>query len=250
MNYVLIVFVFILGMLLASFFNVIAIRVPNKMTLLGRSKCPKCGHDLRLVDVLPLIGYVINLGKCHFCKEKISIKYIVIELIGGFFFFTVYYIYGFSIPFIVAILMFSVLLIESISDLEYLEVIDIVWIIGVVPLIVIRIIQGSTIEYFLSSGVLFFFLLILSVAGKKFFKKEVLGGGDIKLYLFIGLILPIINAFLSLFIASLIGFIYGIFQLKKHKNEIPLVPFISIGVIVAFFFGNSIINWYLSLLGM
>lgn len=250
MNYVISILVFFLGMLFASFYNVIALRVPKKKTLLGRSECPHCHHELSLIDVLPMIGFLINKGKCHFCDTKIALKYLLVEVVGGMLFLGSYLILGLTLNFAVACIMISVLIIETISDYEYFEVIDIVWMIGIVPLIVIRIFESKFMEYFISSAALFLFMFLLSYVGKKLFKKEALGGGDIKLYLFIGFVLPVINGFLSLFIASLFGFIYGVIQRLENGKEIPLVPFISVGVLISFFLGNTIINWYLSLLGV
>lgn len=244
------VFFFLFGALLASFYQLIAERIPNSESISGRSYCPKCHHQLRMVDILPIFGYLINRGRCHFCQSKIPLSHLLIETLGGTLFVISYLLIGFQLELIIALILISVLLIESISDYEKTIVIDRVWMIAIVPVVVIRIIQGEILSYLLSAGVLFGFLYLVSTIGKSIAKKEVLGGGDVKLYLFIGLTLTLIPAFLSLFLASLFGLIYSLAQKNKANRMIALVPFIFMGVLIAYFFGNAMIAWYLNLLGM
>jgi prepilin signal peptidase PulO-like enzyme (type II secretory pathway) len=240
---------FLLGITLSSFYHLIAERVPAKKTILGRSECNNCKKPLRFIDVFPLIGYIINLGKCRSCKNKIPIKYPLTELLGGLLFSFSYYIIGLDIDLIVAFVLISVLFIESISDIEYRVVLDSVWIIGLLIVIPIRIIQGTFLIHLLSAGVLFTFLWAFAYIGSKILKKTALGGGDIKLYLFIGFCLTLWPNIISLFLASVIALIYMLI-FKKTKIYIPLVPFISISVIILYFYGNQIIDWYLGLFGM
>jgi prepilin signal peptidase PulO-like enzyme (type II secretory pathway) len=183
------IYIFIMGMLLSSFYGVLAMRIPNKESILGRSYCPKCHHQLKFVDVIPLIGYLINKGKCRDCKENIPFIYLLIEIIGGILFLLSYLLFGLSINFFISVIMISVLMIESISDIDQMIVIDRIWMIGLVPLIIIRIIEKEIWIYLLSSLILFALLYSIAYIGTKVFKKEALGGGDIKLYIFIGFIL-------------------------------------------------------------
>ncbi len=237
------------GMVFISFFDVVGTRLPRSESLLGRSHCEHCHVQLRFIDVIPLVGYIVNRGKCASCKTKIPFYHPVIELIGGLVFMTAYLIDGFSISFWVAVIMISVLMIETIADLRYQVVIDRIWMIGIIPLIVIRIFQGVWLTYLISSLSLFTFLFVLSLMYHKVTKKEALGGGDIKLYLFIGWILTPVASFLSLFIGAILGLIYSIFN-KKHQNYIPLVPFLSLGVYLSYYFGAWLIDGYLAWLRM
>lgn len=241
---------FFLGSLLTSFFQLLAYRLPKKETLLGRSYCPNCHVDLRLIDVIPLFGYLINRGKCHFCHERIKISYFLSELIGGILFSITYLIVGFSLELIIAFIMILVLLTESVTDIEKMEIIDSIWVIGIIPIIIIRIIQNSLSQYLVSSLVIFLVLFLIMLVGKQIAKKEVLGGGDVKLYVFIGMVLSIPLSFLSLFSASLFGIIYALIKKKKAIQYLPLVPFIFMGVLVSYFYGQLLIDWYLYLLGM
>ena len=242
-------YIFILGMLFSSFYGVLAMRIPGKESILGRSYCPKCHHQLKLIDVIPLVGYLINKGRCRDCKEEIPIIYPLLEILGGILFLGAYLLYGFSLTFAVSIIFISVLIIESISDIERMIVIDRIWMIGLSLLLLIRIIEGKLLIYLISSILLFSVLYLISYFGSRFYKREALGGGDIKLYLFIGFVLTWEQGLLSLFLASFFGLIFGFLRTRKD-HTIPLVPFIFMGVILSFIFGNQLIDWYLNLLRM
>ena len=241
---------FLFGSLFASFFQLLAYRLPNKETLFGRSYCPNCHVDLRMIDVLPIFGYIINRGRCHFCHEKISLSYLLTEILGGFLFTVAYLIIGFEWELIVALVLILVLLTESITDITKMLVIDKIWMIGMIPIIIIRFIQGSFTDYFISAFTMFGLLFLVSLIGRMIAKKEVLGGGDVKLYLFIGFTMLLPQAFLSLFLASIFGVIYAIIRKKRQSSYLPLVPFIFIGVLISYFYGTILIHWYLNLLGM
>ncbi len=244
------ILIFILGALFTSFFQLVAQRIPNHESINGRSYCPHCHHQLRWADILPVFGYLLNKGKCYFCKMPIPISHVLLEIFGGALFVFAYLIIGFQLELIVVIIMISVLLLESISDTLFMVVIDRVWMIGIVPLIVIRIIQGNFLEYGLSSLVLFSILYMFAFIGKKMYHKEAFGGGDVKIYLFIGFVLTYQLGILSLFLASLFGLIFGIAKRRTMGSEIPLIPFIFAGVFIAYFFGDFIMSWYLNLLGV
>ena len=241
---------FLYGALLASFFQLVATRLPNHESMTGRSYCPTCHHPLRWIDVVPLIGYLVNRGRCHLCQAKISIAYPLIEIGGGLLFMASYWVKGFTLELVVALVMISVLMIEAICDQQTQTVLDRIWIIGLIPLVIIRIVQADFWPYLLSGTLLFATMALLAIVGKWIFKKEAFGGGDIKLYLFIGFCLTIWPGILSLFVASFFGFVYGVTRKNRSNHQIALVPFLFFGVLVAYFFGDAIIDWYLSLLGM
>jgi prepilin signal peptidase PulO-like enzyme (type II secretory pathway) len=75
--------IFIFGSLLTSFYLVLGERLPKNDSINGRSHCDTCHHELRWIDIIPIFGYLINRGKCHFCKSKIPICHLILELLGG-----------------------------------------------------------------------------------------------------------------------------------------------------------------------
>ena len=211
--------IFIFGSLLTSFYLVLGERLPKNESINGRSHCDTCHHDLRWIDIIPIFGYLINRGKCHFCKSKIPVCHLLLELLGGALFSISYLIYGFSFELAILLIFISVFMIESVSDRKYMIVLDRIWMIGIIPLIIIRIIQGEFLTYLISAAALFSILFIIAYLSQKIYKKDALGGGDVKLFIFIGFILTIGQGLLALFMTSLFGFIYGIIKLRTSFIE-------------------------------
>lgn len=240
---------FYLGALMTSFYLLLGNRLIKKQTILGHSYCDHCKHDLSLIEVLPLIGYLIQLGKCRYCKVKISFKYPLVELFGGLMVLIGYQIYGFHSEFYVLMILYFVFLITIVTDVQEMLVFDRIWLIGALLVIIVRIGDGNLLEYLISSVSLFMILYAISLVSSKIYQKEALGGGDVKLYLFIGLTLSFLQGLLSLFIASFVALIYVVLTKRSKEAYLPLVPFLFIGVTVSFLYGKEWITWYLSLLG-
>ncbi len=241
---------FLFGALLTSFYLLVGQRIPVGKTILGRSMCDRCHQTLRMIDIIPIFGYLVNKGRCSHCHQKINYCYPLYELLGGLIFMVSYLYAGFSLELIVILIMFSVFFIEAISDQKHMIVMDRVWMIGVVPLMIIRIIEGEWKTYLLSSAVLFITLFLISYIFSKIYKREALGGGDVKLYFFIGWLLTVEEGFLSLFLASILGLIYGMIKVRMKSKEFALVPFIAMGVVIAYLYGDAMIEGYLKLFGM
>ncbi len=241
---------FYLGSIIASFLHLVAVRIPRHESIGGRSKCDYCGKTLKLYEVIPLFGYLINRGRCRYCKQQIPIDHLLYELLGGVLFSGAYLLLGMSMELGIALVVISVMFSEAISDIQKMIVMDSVWIIGAVVLLVIRILHSEIFDYLLSAMGLFLLMLAFQWIGKKVFKREAIGGGDVKLYFFIGLGIGFYRGVLSLFLASLFGLIYALFHRSKWNTTIPLVPFIGLGTLVALFFGTKIIDWYIDLMGM
>lgn len=240
-----------LGATLASFANCLTYRLCKKEKISGKSYCDNCHNDLRLIDVLPIFGFIFNLGKCHHCQKKISYQHLVWEIFGGFLFLISFLIINeISWELLVSYILITVLLIETMMDIRSHQVIDIVWIVGILVVIIIRIIQSVFLTYLISSLALFAIMISLALLGKMVFKKDSLGGGDIKLYLFIGFLLSFPEGILSILLAAIFGLIYAmIFKIKSGK-EMAFVPMISLAVLICYFYGTEIINAYFNLFGM
>ncbi|OHE40767.1 MAG: hypothetical protein A2Y16_06980 [Tenericutes bacterium GWF2_57_13] len=239
---------FMFGTLFASFAEVVSTRLSRGETIGGKSRCPTCGHTLRLVDVFPLFGYAVNGGKCHYCKAPIPILHPLAELLGGLLFAASYLVFGLTIEFAVSLVSIVVLLCASLSDMESQTVYDRVWIVGLIPLLVLRLLDRTILAHLFAAGLLFTVLYLIALLGEKLLKKEALGGGDVKLFIFIGFVLTWDAGLLALFFASFLGFLFGIAR-KRKGAELPFVPFLFAGVVIAHFAGADIITWYLRLLG-
>jgi len=240
-------YILILGMFLGSFYNVLGIRIPKKETLKGRSHCNNCDHQIGWIELMPVIGYIVIGGKCKQCKTHISIKYPLMELLTGVLFLVSYMILRDNvIEYILVVAFISLMTIVTVSDLYYKIVPDVVLMVFLPILITLRVLSDAIPWYegILGGVIAFVFLYLIALYGKKRFKQDALGGGDIKLYFLIGIVLGYQLIFLSLVFAGLLGIIYGLIDRKREPGYIPFVPFIYGGSMIAYFYGNTIVQYY------
>lgn len=244
------IYLFLIGLFMGSFYNVVGIRVPKKETLMGRSHCPNCGKQLGWLELFPIIGYIMIGGKCKKCKSPISVKYPIIEFITGVLFSVSFVIlHENMVEYILVVVFVSLLVIITVSDMYYQIIPDIILLVFLPVIFGLRMFSGEILWYFsILGGVLGFGVMyFLSWYGKKRFKQEALGGGDIKLYFLIGLFLGIETVFLSLLFAALLALAFSALRRKK-TGYLPFVPFIAIGTMIAYFFGPMFLDWYMGLL--
>ncbi len=232
------IFVFIIGTVFGSFYNVVGYRVPNNMSIsFPASHCPNCNHKLKFYELIPIFSYIFLRGKCFKCKEKISLFYPFFEFLTGISFLLSYIVFGFSFEFLIAITFLSILIIITISDLKYYIIPDEVLIVGIILIIVENIIRIIFSDISIMDGLIFpllsalasfLTLYLFKLFGDFVFKKESLGGGDIKLLFFIGLVLGYDMSIVTIFIASFIALPLSVVTLiKENKNVIPFGPYLS-----------------------
>lgn len=242
------VFMFVLGVCLGSFYACIGYRIPNKIsTVKPSSFCPKCKKALKWYMNIPLLSYIFLKGKCAYCKEKISIRYFLIELITGILFVVSYIIFGITYQLIVILILISALMVTLVTDLEYYYISDRVIVVSTfgILLVYFRYLSINRILYYVVCAVLMFiFMFMLKKLTSDIFKKESLGDGDIKLMILIGLSLGGLNSFMSLFISSVSALVYAVLFIKKKDTLIPFGPFLLLGTIITYvlnFYGVSLI---------
>jgi len=241
---------FIVGITFGSFFNVVGLRVPKKESIVyPRSFCPKCQAQLKWFELIPILSFFILKGKCRNCRTKISILYPLMELITGLLFVFSFYQIGFQGELIVAFTLVSLLIIITVSDLAYQIIPNKVLLCFAIILFIERLIFPLSPWYDFLLGALTGFLLLYIIA---LLSKGGMGGGDIKLYFVIGLVLGVKGVLLAFFVSTLIGALFSVFGIligKLHrKSAIPFGPFISFGAIVTYFYGQELLEWYIHLL--
>ncbi|POZ57488.1 Type 4 prepilin-like proteins leader peptide-processing enzyme [Lysinibacillus sphaericus] len=247
MAYTILVFVF--GLVFGSFFNVVGLRVPMKESLIQPpSHCTTCQRQLTPKDLIPVLSYIVLRGKCRSCGQKISWIYPLMELLTGILFTFSYWQFGFSEEFIVALLLISLLVIVVVSDIAYMLMPDKV-LLCFLPLLVIgRMLAPITPWWDSIVGAVFGFGILYSIA---VVSRGGIGGGDIKLFFLLGLVLGTINTLLTLFIAAFIGMVVGIIVLQVRqqgrKTPIPFGPSIALAAVIVYFYGNVIVQWYVGL---
>ena len=221
--------------------------MPNKESLLGRSHCPNCDVTLGALELFPIIGYIILRGKCKKCKTPISVKYPIMELITAILFSVSFvFLHENVVEYILVVVFISLMVIVTVSDMYYQIIPNIILIVFLPVIFTLRMFSDEIVWYYsIAGGVLGFgFMYLISWYGKKRFKKEALGGGDIKLYFLIGLFLGVETVFLSIMFAALLALIYSLIKRKK-SGYLPFVPFIFGGSMLAYFFGTQFLNWYM-----
>ena len=242
---IIIVYMFIIGAVLGSFYMVVGDRLSNNESIVvPRSHCSKCNYILSWYELIPIVSYIIQRGKCKNCHTKLSISYMLIEILSGTLFALSYYLYGFNYEFFMSIIISSLLIIIYVSDFKYLIINDEPLIIAITLSIITNFVFLGTIKglYLIISGlVMFIFMYLVKLFGDKAFKRESLGGGDIKLAFFIGCTLGLRLAFVSLIIASFLALPYASYYVvKKQEREIPFGPFLITGVLITFMLSNQI----------
>lgn len=249
-NVILYAYIFTMGLFLGSFFNVVGIRIPNKESLMGRSHCPNCGKTLGPLELFPIIGYLFLKGKCKECNTKISAKYPLMEFITATLFLTSFvFLQHNMVEYILIVLFISLMVILTVSDLYYQIIPDMILIVFLPLIFVLRIAEPIEMWYdgIIGGLIGFGFMYLMALYGKIRFKKDAMGGGDIKLYFIIGIVLGYQLVILSLFFAALFGLVFSI-VIKKKTGHVPFVPFIFAGSMLTYFVGSGIIEWYVSIL--
>ncbi|TBL80489.1 prepilin peptidase [Paenibacillus thalictri] len=246
---------FIFGLLVGSFLNVVAIRVPLKRSVITPpSHCTSCKHRLGIIDLIPVISYLLLGRKCRYCGQPISAQYAVWEAAAGLLFAVVSLAYGPSKEWLVALFFVSILIVITQTDLRHMLIPDKVVFFGVAVSFMLRIwnhpLPFSQYIWGMVTGFgLLFLIALVSVA---IVKKEAMGGGDIKLFAFIGLTLGLKLTLLTLFFACLIGTLFGMVLLSsgvwKRDQYIPFGPYIALGALLSLLAGDRLIDWYMGLL--
>lgn len=255
MQIVYMIIFFILGCHMGSFFTVIGIRLPKHEDFMkSRSYCDECKHTLSFLDMVPVISYLFLRGKCRYCHKPISPLSTSMELFTGVLFALSYWIFGFSYDLLTALGFVSLLSILSVSDIMYYIIPDEALIFASGYFLIITTLHYGVIQALMSliSGlILFGFMYLIMVLGNIIFKKETLGGGDIKLMFVIGLIIQPFLGLISIFIASFLALpISLIILFRKKKNIIPFGPFLLISSLLIFMTRidmSMIIEWIKSI---
>jgi leader peptidase (prepilin peptidase)/N-methyltransferase len=238
------------GLVFGSFFNVVGIRIPLKKSIITpRSACPTCGHQLTAYELIPVVSYIIQGGKCRGCQSRISPIYPIFELLTGILFATAPLVVGWSGELLVALTLVSMFMIITVSDIHYMIIPDkiLVWFAGF--FLLERIFLPLTPWWDSLLGATTGFILLLGIA---LITKGGMGFGDVKLYALLGFVLGFKLVLLSFFLSTLYGAVIGglalLFKIVKRRQPIPFGPFIAAGTLTAYYWGSEIIKLYINFL--
>jgi leader peptidase (prepilin peptidase) / N-methyltransferase len=243
-------FLYLYGLLLGSFFNVVGFRLPLKQSVIKpRSSCTTCGHQLEAYELIPVLSYLIQKGKCRGCQSRISPVYPSIELLTGILFATAPLVVGWSSELVLALTLISMFIIIIVSDIHYMIIPDkiLIWFAGI--FLLERLIWPLIPWWDSLLGAVVGFTLLLVIA---LVSKGGMGFGDVKLYALLGFILGFKLVLLSFFLSTLYGAVIGglalFFRIVKRRQPIPFGPFIAAGTLSAYYWGSEMIDFYLRFL--
>lgn len=249
------IFSFIIGSIIGSFLNVCIYRIPRDESIAyPPSHCPKCNNRLKWMDLIPIISYIFLKGRCRYCKEKISIRYSLIEFFTGIIFLLLSIKYGVSLNYLKYATLFSVLIVISFIDMETMNVYFGTTLTGAIFGLVFLITQGI-LENYILKDYMYYILGAIAPAGVIALIILLTGGmgwGDVEICfisgLFLGLKLSVLMLLASFIIGALISLILIWSKKKTRKDYISFGPFVALGTLFAVTCGNEILLWYLNLI--
>ncbi len=274
-------FAFAMGACIASFLNVCIWRIPrNESVSHPPSHCPNCNAPIRWYQNIPIVSWCCLRGRCANCRKPISVRYTIVELLGGILFLMAYLQWGmpfffggqpalglqplatvWAVP--VHWLVFAGLILGSFIDLEHFYLPDRVTIGGMilgVPLsYLVPELQGEKVPltalYWSLGGLVSGFgsLWLIGFIFSKILKKDALGFGDVKLIGAIGAFFGPVAVLFTVIVSSFVGAIAGVALILRGKarlggfTAVPYGPFLALGAVVWMFWGAGIVSWYLRL---
>lgn len=255
------IFIFVLGACVGSFLNVCIWRLPRDESIVRpRSHCPVCNHKLAWYENIPVLSYFPLGGKCRYCKSPISLRYLTVELTTAFLFLGLFKHFGLnlkSVPlFVIYTALACALVVVTFIDFRHRIIPNEITLsgmgIGLILSFIFPLLHNSTSRWSSIFNSLLGILVgggtiyLTGLLGDLIFKKESMGGGDVKLLAMLGAFLGWKLALLTFFIAPLFGSLVGIYLKVRCKVEhIPYGPYLSLGAIISIIWGEEIIKWIL-----
>lgn len=252
------IFIFLFGLCIGSFSNVLIYRIPLGLDFKkGSSFCPKCEHDLKWYDLFPLFSYLFLGGKCRYCKAKISPQYPIVESMNGLLYLAAFwFLCGGELR--LALLGYAAattaLIVTAFIDFKHQIIPDSMWVTvligGAIVYLEEIIREGFSVQGLVNRLIGFFCVsLFLLLIGMLY--KGGMGGGDIKLMAAAGFLLGWKNVVVALMAGAVVGVLYLAItnSLKKSdmKKAVPFGPHLVAGVFFALYFGTPLMNWYMGL---
>lgn len=260
------IIVFIFGSIVGSFLNVCIHRMPKSESVVWpRSHCPKCQKRIPGYDNIPFISFILLGGRCRFCKEKISLRYPLVELLTAILTVALFNWFGLSYGFFLYMVMLWGLIIATFVDIPHRIIPDEVSVGGMIIGFIMVSITGFTFDpvkftfvpmieslkgIIVGGGVIYLTGVTFDLVYFKLLKRPAIGGetesmgaGDVKLLAMIGAFMGWQMALLIFFLAPFLGIVIGIINLiTKKDHTIPYGPFLSIAALLALFWGHRIIQ--------
>ena len=256
--------IFLFGLAIGSFLNVCIYRIPLPDVSIHsprRSFCPECNNPISVYDNIPVLSYLLLRGKCRYCQAKISVIYPLIELATAGLFLLMFYRFGLTLEFLLALAFIAVLLPISVIDARYYIIPNVLIVTGLIlgfGIVCAIAYQRADVWYLLirligavAGGLT---LWLIAVIGSAILRKKAMGGGDIKLMALIGLFLGawpqlvMVIAFSALS-GAIVGSALIISGRKNRQSPIPYGPFLAGAAVLVLLWGDRLWDMYLQFVG-
>jgi len=257
---------FIFGSIAGSFLNVCIHRMPlGESVVWPGSRCPKCNRRIPAYDNIPFLSYLILGGKCRFCKQKIPLRYPIVELLTAIMFVLLFNRYRLTYEFFFYMVLLCGLIVATFVDIQHRIIPDEISIGGIIIGFILSTIKGLSLAplafnskamfnslsgIIIGAGIIYLTSFLFDLIYFKLLKRppiqgetESMGVGDVKLLAMIGAFLGWQKALLTFFIAPFFGLVIGIINLLVKKDHtLPYGPFLSLAAILSIFWADKIIR--------
>jgi leader peptidase (prepilin peptidase)/N-methyltransferase len=228
------IFIFIFGILIGSFLNVVIYRIPKGESIVfPASKCQSCETPLKWYHNIPIFSWLFLRGKCGFCSEKISAQYPLIELTTGLIAVSLFYKLGLVWYMPIVFVVFALLLALVMIDFKYMAIPDNINLLALAVAVVNPWVIDSVQNALMAAGGLALLRYYLSF----FLNKEAMGEGDIIVAGTMGALLGFPLFFYALFIAAILAIVPS---LMAKDKAVPFVPFLAMGTFIVYIFDNQV----------
>jgi leader peptidase (prepilin peptidase)/N-methyltransferase len=250
----------LLGLSLGSFVTACAYRIPRQISVVSpRSFCPECRATLRWYDIIPLLGFVINRGRCRECGARISLLDLMAEFCMAGLAVILFLQYGLTLDFACFLSFSLIMVLIAVIDWQHLIIPNKIIVAGFIVGFIIRIVSLDLAvlkQGILTSLVAAAVTFSILIAGNLFFRKETMGMGDVKLSGLIGFYVGLPGFLISFWIAVVAGAIFGLGRiwLKRRTvdTKIPFGAFLAVSslayVLLQDVFNRWIESWLTSVL--
>ena len=244
MNEILILsLLFVVGLVVGTLSIIIGLKgpLPSKEYF---NKCDHCNHKYKWYELIPVIPFLMRGGRCSYCNKKSSFWYPFLEIVSGLLFAVSYLIYGCEYEMLAFIILTILTIMIFVSDFKYFIILDKpIWFLSIIILIAKWYTFGfkTFVESVCAGILIFLFMYSIRYFANMIFKRDSLGGGDIKLSTFFGVLVAIRLSVVSLCLGSFLAFPYALYySILDKKKEIPFGPFLILGLFVVFVFMEPI----------
>ena len=243
----------VVGLCVGSFLNVCIYRLPRRASLLTpRSRCPGCDYQLTWYDNIPVISYLVLLGRCRRCRARINVRYPIVELLTAVVFLLHYLAFGLTALLVVRLLFACAMIVLFAIDLEHQILPNVITLPGLAAGLVFSLafppgVLDAALGAIIGGGVLW----LIGEAYYRYSGQEGMGGGDVKMLAMIGAFLGWKLVLVTLIVSSLAGSLLGVLIILSRRGDLkkalPYGTFLAMGALFASLYGERVVDWYTGL---